>query len=362
MRQPGGRHAVPEDQGGVPRLSVQSAVRSARGSRGAHAKRAGQKEPQRPLWRELPVLFVVAGLLAVLTRSLVFQAFRIPSGSMENTLEIGDRVLVNKVVFHFRGIQRGDIVVFNGAGSWDPSGPPPSSDPLLRGYHDVLRGTGIESDGTDYIKRVIGIPGDHIVCCKADGRITVNGVPLSESSYLYPGNSPSDQRFNVTVPPGRVWVMGDHRGDSEDSRYHPSAPGDGSVAESKVVGRAFVILWPPSRMRPLSIPQTFQQSALTAHDAAGHAAPAVPLVTGAAGALPLAWLRLGRRRTRRRLRGQIRGRAQRRLRGRIQRRLRGRIRGQLRGRGTGSARAAGAAGAAARPGAKQGYRASDREW
>ena len=325
VRQPGGRHASPDLQPGGTRLSVQSAVR---GSRGAHAKRAGPNEAQRPLWRELPVLFVVAGLLALLTRSFMFQAFRIPSGSMENTLQIGDRVLVNKVVYDFRGIHRGDIVVFNGAGSWDPSGPAPSSDSLVRGYHGVLRAIGIESDGTDYIKRVIGTPGDRVACCNSGAQITVNGVPLSETSYVYPGNSPSEQRFNVTVPPGHVWVMGDHRGDSEDSRYHPSSPGSGSIPENAVVGRAFLIIWPPSQLRSLPIPQTFQQSALSAAQAAADgAASAVPLAAGAAGTMPLAWLRLGRRRARRRRAGR-----------------------------------AGAAGSASPAGGGKGYRASDREW
>jgi signal peptidase I len=244
---------------------------------------------------------VVAALLALLTRSFLVQAFRIPSGSMENTLQIGDRVLVNKVVYDFRGIDRGDIVVFNGAGSWDPSGPAPSSDPLVRVYHGVMRGIGIESDGTDYIKRVIGVPGDHVSCCNAAGQVTVNGVALSESSYVYPGNTPSDQHFSVTVPAGHVWVMGDHRGDSEDSRYHPTAPGGGSVPEKEVVGRAFLIMWPPPRLQTLPIPQTFKQPALSAaHAAADSAAPAVSLATGAAGVLPLAWLRLGGRPTLRR--------------------------------------------------------------
>jgi signal peptidase I len=249
------------------------------------------------VWRELPVLLVVAGLIALLVRSFVFQAFRIPSGSMENTLQIGDRVLVNKVVYDFRGIQRGDIVVFNGQGSWDPSGPAASTDPAVRFFHDVLRAIGIETDGTDYIKRVIGVPGDHVVCCGADGRITVNGVPISESSYLYPGNSPSDKQFNVTVPPGRLWVMGDHRGDSEDSRYHSTSPGGGAIPENEVVGRSFVVIWPPSRVESLPIPGTFKQAALSAAARAeGGAASAVPLATGVAATLPVAWLRLGRRR------------------------------------------------------------------
>lgn len=292
------RHGGYDVPPGIPSPRVPAVVRR---SRGAHAKRPAKAEAQRPLWRELPLLFVVAGLLALLARSFLFQAYRIPSGSMENTLNIGDRVLVNKIVYDFRGIGRGDVVVFDGTGSWDPRGPAPSPDPLLRAYHDVLRELGIESGGTDYIKRVIGLPGDHVVCCNSSGQVTVNGAPLSEHSYVYPGNPPSVMRFNVTVPPGHLWVMGDHRGDSEDSRYHPSAPGGGSVPESEVVGRAFAVIWPPSRVQSLSTPQTFTQRALGAAErAADGATPAVPLVTGAAGVLPVAWLRLGRRRPRRR--------------------------------------------------------------
>jgi signal peptidase I len=244
---------------------------------------------RRSFWRELPVLFAVALILAFLIKAFVVQAFRIPSGSMEDTLLVGDRVLVNKVVYDFRGINRGDIVVFNGQGSWDPPPPAvPTGSTLLRIYHDVLRGVGLETDGTDYIKRVIGLPGDHVTCCDAAGRITVNGIALNEGSYLYPGSTPSTQRFSVVVPPERLWVMGDHRADSADSRSHMSGPGDGTIPESQVVGRAFVVLWPPSQAGNLPIPGTFQQAAFSA--AAG-AAPALRLAGGLALAVPIAWLR-----------------------------------------------------------------------
>ena len=126
----------------------------------------------------------------------------------------------------------------------------------------------------DYIKRVIGIPGDHVACCDAQGRITVNGVPLNEKSYLYPGNPPSTIRFNITVPPGRLWVMGDHRSVSYDSRGHQQDPGNGTIPEDKVVGRAFVIVAPISRWRVLPIPATFQQPQLAR--AAASARPARP--------------------------------------------------------------------------------------
>ena len=192
---------------------------------------------------------------------------------MENTLEIGDKVLVNKMVYDFRAIHRGDIVVFNGEGSWDPM-TSQTAPPLTRLWNSIIGLFGTAPGVHDYIKRVIGIPGDHVACCNAQGQITVNGVPLREKSYLYPGNAPSTIRFSVTVPPGRLWVMGDHRNVSYDSRGHQALPGNGTVPENKVVGRAFVIVAPVSRWRVLSIPATFQQPRLA--QAAGSAGPAGP--------------------------------------------------------------------------------------
>jgi signal peptidase I len=243
---------------------------------------------RRSFWRELPLLVAVALILALLIKAFAVQAFRIPSGSMEDTLLIGDRVLVNKVVYDFRGIDRGDIVVFSGQGSWDQSvASAPSESVIPRVYHDVLRWVGLETDGTDYVKRVIGLPGDHVACCNADGQITVNGVPLHESAYLYPGSNPSLQEFKIVVPQGRLWVMGDHRADSADSRYHMDGPGDGTIPIKEVVGRAFVVIWPPSQLRTLPIPGTFKQAALKA---AGTTAPALPLAGGFAAAIPAMWL------------------------------------------------------------------------
>jgi signal peptidase I len=277
-----------------------------------------RKRRQRSFWRELPILIVVALLLAVIIKTYAIQAFYIPSGSMENTLEINDRVLVNKIVYHLRDIHRGDIVVFNGDGSWDP-GTVPVSGNIFQQFGDGFSSMfGFGHPGDILIKRVIGIPGDHVACCDAQGRVTVNGVPLNEQSYLYPGSAPSLARFNITVPPGRLWVMGDNRYYSDDSRDHMGDPGGGTIPVSAVIGRAFVIIWPPSRWRFLPIPATFEQSSLnSSHAAAAGAAgddfvsaraeptgQTVPLVLGFTGAVPLTWLqrRVRLRITRRRRR------------------------------------------------------------
>jgi len=275
-----------------------------------------RKRPNMSWWVELPILLVFALVLALLIKSFVVQAFYIPSSSMENTLEIGDKVLVNKLVYDFRSIHRGDVVVFNGDGSWDPVPARPA--PLLSRLWDSISGLFGTAPGVhDYIKRVIGVPGDHVACCNRQGQVTVNGVPLSEKAYLYPGDSPSEQRFSITVPPGRLWVMGDHRSVSWDSRGHMSDPGNGTVPENHVVGRAFVIVAPISRWRILPIPATFQQPQLNASSAAGLkvlrvpaasvlgalALPGAPAAAGLAAALPLTLLQ---RRIRRRLRARWR--------------------------------------------------------
>ena len=271
------------------------------------AEAGAARGPRRSGWRELPVLLVVALVVALIIKTFVVQAFFIPSGSMENTLLIGDKILVNKLVYDVRGIEPGDIVVFNGEGSWDPIAPQggPSGNPVTRAYDATLRplfhsiaglfGTPIGQ--TDYVKRVIGVPGDHVACCTAQGLVTVNGVPLHERSYLYPGNAPSGIHFHITVPPGRIWVMGDHRAISDDSRLHRSSPGGGTIPESKVIGRAFVIVWPPSRWRVLPIPSTFQQPGIVtaASAAAGASAPYLPLGAGLGVAAPVAVLRRRRR-------------------------------------------------------------------
>jgi signal peptidase I len=273
--------------------------------RAAGPARASQSRRKRRLswWAELIVLFVLALTIMLVIKTYVVQAFYIPSSSMENTLDIGDKVLVNKLIYHFRSVERGDVIVFNGEGSWDPPSAPQSSDPVVRLAsefgHAVVGLFGISPGVHDYIKRVIGLPGDHVACCDAQGRVTVNGVPLSEKSYLYPGNAPSMTKFSITVPPGHLWVMGDHRDVSYDSRGHVGDPGGGTIPESQVVGRAFLILWPPSRFRVLPIPATFTKldtgQAVGARALGDLATPAAPLVLAGSVAVPLTCLDRRRR-------------------------------------------------------------------
>jgi signal peptidase I len=288
---------------------------TAAGDGGQDAKpAAAEPAKRRSFWRELPVLIIVALVIALLIKSFVVQAFYIPSPSMEHTLNVGDKVLVNKLVYHFRSIQPGDVIVFNGDGSWVPlpAQAKASPDPLARLYdaavlplfRSIAGLFGTAPGQEDFIKRVIGVPGDHVACCTAAGLVTVNGVPLHEQSYLFPGDKPSTSHFSITVPPGRLWVMGDHRFLSWDSRGHMSDPGGGTIPESQVVGRAFIIVWPPSRFRILPIPATFGQPGVTSGKAAAAShtaaagqsvaltptAPFLPLELGFAGAIPVTWM------------------------------------------------------------------------
>lgn len=224
----------------------------------------GRRAPRIPAWLEFPLLIVGAFLVAFVVKTFLVQAFYIPSGSMEDTLQVGDRVLVNKVVYHLRPVERGDVIVFDGTGSFvsgdivEPERSPLES--LGRVVGEIV-GLAPPRD-TDFIKRVIGVGGDRVVCCDADGLITVNGVPLQERDYLYRNNPPSKQSFDVIVPEGTLWVMGDHRSASADSRSHMGDPGGGFVPVDKVIGRAFAVVWPFGNAQILEIPATFEQPAL----------------------------------------------------------------------------------------------------
>ena len=261
---PDGTDGRPEGERPAADAQADAAAPGADSDPGQPSTEGARKGRRRSFWRELPILIAISLVLAVVIKTYFVQVFWIPSGSMENTLQINDRVLVNKLVYHFRGIQRGDIVVFNGDGSWD-TGSVPTNGNIFEQFADGFASMfGFGHPGDILIKRVIGVPGDHVACCDAQGRVTVNGVPLNETSYLYPGADPSQIRFNIKVPAGRLWVMGDNRLYSDDSRLHQDDPGGGTVPESAVIGRAFVIIWPFSHWRILPIPATFSQSGLSA--------------------------------------------------------------------------------------------------
>ena len=210
-------------------------------------------------WRQLPFLVLGSLVLAVVVKAFLVQAFFIPSGSMERTLHgcdgcTGDRVLVNKLLYDVRDVHRGEIVVFNGEGSWDTGADP--------------------GGGKDYVKRVIGLPGDRVACCTPDGQVTVQpagqeGPVALDEPYLFEDDH---QPFcaaglgaaacppgadGMLIPADRLWVMGDHRSASADSRANLDRPGHGTIPVDKVVGRAFVIVWPLTRARVLSVPSIF---------------------------------------------------------------------------------------------------------
>jgi signal peptidase I len=238
------------------------------------------KPKQASFLRELPVLVGVALLLAMLIKIFLVQAFFIPSGSMEETLQVGDRVLVNKLVYRFRDIGRGEVVVFNGLDSFvqdaDMRVVEPSN-PVERAFYTVGGLIGLPQPGEkDFIKRVIGLPGDVVACC-TDGHVTVNGQPLDESGYVYEDNA---EPFTETVPAGKLWVMGDHRGYSSDSRRN------GPVPINRVIGRAFVVVWPVSRASGLPVPSTFEDRPTAADTALGVATS--PLAMSVALVAPVA--------------------------------------------------------------------------
>jgi signal peptidase I len=200
--------------------------------------------------REFPILVVVALLVSLIIKSFFVQFFYIPSESMENTLLIKDRVAVNKVLFLSHTIKRGDIIVFHDPDHW-LADPAPSTEPfIIAKLRDGLIAVGVLPNPTKQylVKRVMGVAGDHVVCCDNNKRITVNGVPLYEP-YIFKGDNPSDMNFDVTVPLGKLWVMGDHRGASKDSRYHTDDINKGMVPVKKVVGRVVAVIWPVGRSK-----------------------------------------------------------------------------------------------------------------
>ncbi len=213
---------------------------------------------KRSQWWDVPVTLVIAVGIVLFVTTFLVKPFSIPSGSMEDTLQIGDRVLVDKVTYRFRDVQRGDVIVFDGTNTFTPPRDIPERDVFTGAVTWVGQSLGfMEPDSTDFIKRVIGVGGDRVTCCDADGLLLVNGMPLDEAEYLFPGDIPSLQSFDVIVPDGTLWVMGDHRSNSADSRAHLGDPGGGFVPVDRVVGRGMSVVWPVGNWSGLDIPATF---------------------------------------------------------------------------------------------------------
>ena len=193
--------------------------------------------------REFPILVIVALAVSLIIKSFLVQFFYIPTGSMENTLQINDRVAVNKLPFISKSIERGDVVVFRDPANWLPEPYADNQNKIIAKIKDGLVLVGVlPNPAKQYlVKRVIGVAGDNVV--GKDGVVTINGKKTTEP-YIFAGNKASELDFNVTVPEGKIWVMGDHRGASADSRYHQDDVNNGFVPESKVTGRVVGIIWP----------------------------------------------------------------------------------------------------------------------
>ncbi|GHA99922.1 signal peptidase I [Streptomyces termitum] len=238
----------------------------------------GRPQKPRSFWKELPLLIGIALILALLIKTFLVQAFSIPSESMMNTLKKGDRVLVDKLTPWFGSEpERGEVVVFHDPGGWLETAETPAPNALQKFLSFI--GLMPSAEEKDLIKRVIAVGGD-TVSCKEGGKVVLNGKELDETSYLYPGSMPCQDSFGpIKVPEDRIWVMGDNRQNSLDSRFHQELPGGGTVAQDQVVGRAIVVAWPVNRWSTLPVPATFDQPGL--------AAAAAPAALGLAGALPL---------------------------------------------------------------------------
>ncbi|MCG6497752.1 signal peptidase I [Kitasatospora sp. A2-31] len=263
-----GRPESPADPGtGRPESPAEASTDGGDGD-GRPARR------KRPFWQELPILVVVALLLSLGIKTFFVQAFSIPSGSMQHTLEKGDRVLVDKLTPWFgAGPERGEVVVFKDPGGWLEGAPHATDDSFLGSIRRALSVIGLmpSDDEKDLIKRVIAVGGDTVEC-NSGSPVKVNGVALDEP-YLFPGATPCGDApvGTVKVPKDRIWVMGDHRNNSRDSRYHVNEPGGGFVPVDNVIGRAFVVAWPVTHWDTLPVPDTFDRKELDQRAGAGGA-------------------------------------------------------------------------------------------
>lgn len=228
--------------------------------RGNTAANNTKRRSGKPGWRFVLWAAIAGVVLAAVVRAFFVEIYYIPSGSMEPTLQAGDRVLVDRNGFDDGGIRHGDLVVFDGRGSFAPLH---SDDPLpFAAVKTLGEWLGLIGSDTVYVKRAIGLPGDRVTCCDDAGRLLVNGEPLEEN-YLYPHDAASELEFDVRVPEGRLWLMGDHRSASADSRSLLGAPGGGFVSIERVIGRPTTIIWPLDRIGPIERVPSAGATALT---------------------------------------------------------------------------------------------------
>lgn len=213
------------------------------------------RRPRPQSYRSAPsyriaVIVLCAALTVAVVRALVVQSFVVPTASMEPTVNAGDRVLVSRFAYATGQIHRGDVVVFDGSGVFSPAAGPARN--RLAAFGRTVSATfSLPIGSQDYVKRVVGLPGERVVCCDEQGRLGVDGIPLAEP-YVNPEDVASTLRFDVTVPAGRLWVMGDHRSASADSRAHLKQPGGGTVPVDRVVGKVVGVYWPPAHAGGIS--------------------------------------------------------------------------------------------------------------
>lgn len=233
-----------------------SSPESSSSHREARTHREEKEKESLPVWQESLLLLAIALVLAIGIKYFFVQAFYIPSPSMEPMFIKNDRILVQKVSYWGdKSPKRGDIVVFKDPGGWLSDDETRSaSNPITK----TLEAVGLYPSGGHLVKRVIGIGGDRVKCCDAQGRLTVNGKALDEGAYLPKGTLPSEDSFDVRVPENHLWVMGDNRGDSYDSRGHMGDPGGGFVADNLVVGKVWALIWPLKRAKWVHTPATFK--------------------------------------------------------------------------------------------------------
>ena len=241
-----------------------------------HRRKSNSEPRQGGLAREILIIVGSALVLSILVRTFLIQAFYVPSESMEDTLQISDRIIASKITTKISGINRGDVVVFRDPGGWLPDLPADSGvGGLIRGGLTFV-GLLPSNSGQDLVKRVIGVAGDRVQCCDAKGRIVLNGVPLNETSYIKPGDTTDQVNFDVTVPAGSVFVMGDNRSNSRDSRYHLE-DNSGGVPVGNVVGKVVVIVWPLSQVTTIGTPPVLENPKIQAGQ--GKPVPALPATT-----------------------------------------------------------------------------------